>query len=98
MPDTVVAFFTLNRQSIDGVSAILRAIRTFRSASVDGSKIQFFPIATRIENAEQVKLEIALGYARTALLDFLPKEMQSRPREYWDKMEIAVLWTRSRRR
>lgn len=89
MPEIVVAFFTLNRQSIDGVAAILRAIHTFRSATVDGSKIQFFPIATRIENAEQVKLEVARGYSRTALSEFLPAEVRSRPREYWDKMEIA---------
>jgi hypothetical protein len=89
MPDVVVAYFTLNRQSIDGVSAILRSIRAFRSASIDGSSIDFFPIATRIENAEQGRLEVARGYARTALADFLPKAMQSSPREYWDKMEIS---------
>lgn len=89
MPQTVVAFFTLNRQSIEGVTAILRSIRAFRSPSVDGSQIEFFPIATRIENAEQVKLEIARRYARDALADFLPKMKQSHPREYWDKMEIA---------
>lgn len=89
MPQTVVAFFTLNRQSIDGVAAILRAIRDYRSASVDGSKIQFFPVATRIENAEQAKLEVARIFARDKLKDFLPSEMQSRPREYWDKMEIS---------
>jgi MinD-like ATPase involved in chromosome partitioning or flagellar assembly len=89
MPETVVAYFTLNRQSIDGVTAILRSIRAFRSASVDGSAINFFPIATRIENAEADRLEVARGYARAALLDFLPKVMQSRQREYWDKMEIS---------
>lgn len=89
MPEVVVAYFTLNRQSIDGVTAILRSIRAFRSASVDGSAIDFFPIATRIENAEQGRLEVARGYARAALADFLPKAMQSSPREYWDKMEIS---------
>jgi hypothetical protein len=89
MPDVVVAYFTLNRQSIDGVTAILRSIRAFRSASVDGSTIDIFPIATRIENAEQGLLEVARGYARAALAEFLPQAMQSSPREYWDKMEIS---------
>jgi hypothetical protein len=89
MPEAVVACFTLNRQNIDGVTAILQSIRAFRSASVDGSKIDFFPVATRIENAEQRRLEVARGYARAALADFLPRAKQSRPREYWDKMEIA---------
>lgn len=89
MPEAIVACFTLNRQSIDGVAAILRSIRAFRSSSVDGSAIEFFPVATRIENAEQKRLEIARGYARTTLAEYLPKTMQSRPREYWDKMEIS---------
>src|SRR3984893_16563779 len=39
MPDAVVACFTLNRQSIDGVAAVLRSIRGYRSASADGSRI-----------------------------------------------------------
>lgn len=89
MPEAVVACFTLNRQSIDGVAAILRSIRAFRSASVNGWAIDFFPVATRIENAEQGRLEVARGYARAALADFLPKAMQSRAREYWDRMEIS---------
>jgi cellulose biosynthesis protein BcsQ len=89
MPDTVVACFTLNRQSIEGVRAILTSIREFRSSTVDGSKIAFFPVATRIENAEQLRLERTRGYARNALANFLPTEYQSRPRDYWDSMEFA---------
>ena len=101
MPDAVVACFTLNRQSIDGVAAILRSIRNFRSASIDGSRICVFPVATRIENAEQAKLEVARTYARATLTDFLPSKTLSRDksqllpvrgqdsREYWDDMEIA---------
>lgn len=89
MPDIVAAYFTLNRQSIDGVTGILQSIRDYRSASVNGSEIIYFPIATRIENAEQEKLETARGYARETLAEFLPKKMQSNSREYWDKMEIS---------
>lgn len=89
MPDVLVPCFTLNRQSTDGAAAILQSIRAFHSASVNGSSIEFFPLATRIENAEQERLEVARGYARAALADFLPTAMQKRPREYWDTMEIA---------
>jgi MinD-like ATPase involved in chromosome partitioning or flagellar assembly len=89
MPDSIVACFTLNRQSIDGVTAILQSIRAFHSASVDGSKIEFFPVATRIENAEQARLEVARGYARSALAEFVPRKWQLGLRDYWDKMEIA---------
>jgi len=95
LPDAVVACFTLNRQSIEGVRAVLSSIRAYRSKSVDGSKIEFFPLATRIENAERDRLEIARKYARESLLEFLPakfsptKNPAANPREYWDKMELA---------
>jgi cellulose biosynthesis protein BcsQ len=89
MPETVVACFTLNRQSVEGVTAILRSIRSYRSPTVDGSKIGFFPLATRIENAEKVKLEVARVFAREQMSEFLPGEMKFNQREYWDAMEIA---------
>ena len=89
LPDTVVACFTMNRQSIDGVAAILRSIRAYRSDSADGSKIGFYPVATRIENAEHLRLETARGYARATLAEFLPYETQSQSRDYWDRMEIT---------
>ena len=89
LPDTVVACFTLNRQSIEGVAAVLRSIRAFRSGSIDGSKIALFPLATRIENAEQARLEVARNYARTSLSSFLPPDAQSSLRSYWDQMELG---------
>jgi cellulose biosynthesis protein BcsQ len=88
LPDTVVACFTMNRQSIDGVDAIIRSIRLFRSPTVDGSIMKFFPMATRIENAEKERLEIARSYAREKLAEFVPK-VTSRARAYWDDMEVA---------
>lgn len=89
LPDTVVACFTLNRQSIDGVRAVLGAIRNYRSPTVNGSTIKLFPVATRIENAEQTRLEVARGYARSTLAEFLPSGAQSDARAYWDKMELG---------
>jgi MinD-like ATPase involved in chromosome partitioning or flagellar assembly len=89
MPDWVVACFTLNRQSIDGVTAVLGSIRAYHAQTVDGSKITLFPLATRIENAEQAKLEVARGYARDQLAPFLPLDPRSSARAYWDNMEIA---------
>ncbi|SDC44408.1 Cellulose biosynthesis protein BcsQ [Variovorax sp. CF079] len=89
MPDAVVSCFTLNRQSIDGVVAVLRSIRSFRSKNLDSDRIDFYPIATRIENAEQARLETARAYARSAMAEFLPKDAQSSVRDYWDGMEIT---------
>jgi cellulose biosynthesis protein BcsQ len=89
MPDTLVACFTLNRQSIDGVAAILRSIRNYQSATVKGVAINLFPVAMRIEFSEHERLEIARGYARAAFSRFLPAETQDSARDYWDDMEIA---------
>ena len=79
----------MNRQSIDGVDAIIRSIRLFRSPTVDGAAIECFPMATRIENAEKERLEIARSYAREKLAEFVPAQAPSRERGYWDDMEIA---------
>ncbi len=88
MPDSVVACFTLNRQSIEGVAAILGSIQSFRGPTINGSEIALYPVATRIENQEQRKLEAARGRAREVFQQFLPREARAKPREYWDIMEI----------
>lgn len=88
MPDTVVACFTPNRQSVAGVSEVLNSIRSHNSARIDGSSIRFFPVATRIENLEPRKLEASRAYFRGRLGEFLPEQFSSAPREYWDAMEI----------
>lgn len=85
MPDTVVACFTPNRQSVTGVSEVLHSIR---SQAIDGSAIRFFPVATRIENLEPRKLEASRAYFRGRLAEYLPEKFESKPREYWDSMEI----------
>ena len=87
MPDTVVACFTPNRQSVTGVSEVLKSIRAFKSQTLNGSAIRFFPVATRIENLEPRKLEASRAYFRGRLAEFLPEQFGS-AREYWDLMEI----------
>lgn len=89
LPDVVVPCFTMNRQSIEGVAAILRSIRAYRSPTVDGSKIAFFPVATRIESGEKDRLEAARAFARSEMQSFVPADAVRNPREYWDQMEIA---------
>ncbi|MFL6857556.1 MAG: hypothetical protein ACJ8EB_06555 [Allosphingosinicella sp.] len=88
MPDTVVACFTPNRQSVSGVSEVLHSIRSHNSTTIEGSKIRFFPVATRIENLEPRKLESSRAYFRGRLGEYLPESFRSSPREYWDSMEI----------
>lgn len=84
LPDTVVACFTPNRQSVAGVSDVLHSIRSYQSGAIDGSAIRFFPLATRIENLEPRKLEASRAYFRGRLAEFLPEQFRARAREYWD--------------
>lgn len=89
LPDLVVACFTMNRQSVEGVAAILRSIRAYRTPTTDGSKIAFYPLATRIENNESRRLEVARHYARDLMQEYLPNTSRFDSRTYWDKMEIS---------
>lgn len=88
MPDTVVACFTPNRQSILGVADVLQSIRDFGPPAAGGPAILFYPMATRIENLEPRKLEASRGYFRRKLARFLPDRFVDSPRDYWDSMEI----------
>jgi MinD-like ATPase involved in chromosome partitioning or flagellar assembly len=97
MPDIVVAFFTLNRQGIDGCAAVAKSI----AAAVEayrGESIKIYPVPTRIENAEAEKLEAAIGYARR-LFSPLLMHVQSNRREpnlqeqaeYWKGVETPYI-------
>jgi hypothetical protein len=89
MPDIIVAFFTLNRQGIDGCAAvatsITNAVRAYR-----GESIKIYPVPTRIENAEAEKLEAAIGYARRLFAPLLT-HVQINHREA-DLQEQAEYW------
>jgi MinD-like ATPase involved in chromosome partitioning or flagellar assembly len=65
MPDMLVVFFTLNRQSIKGTAAVTQSIRSQRA------QIPVFPVPTRIENTETDKRDAALAYARRIFAPFL---------------------------
>ena len=97
MPDILVACLTLNRQSIQGVAAILASIQAWRSAAaqnrqastVQHAELRMFPVATRIENSEKDKLEAARKLARETLKPFLDPSDAEDPRKYWDDMEVT---------
>jgi cellulose biosynthesis protein BcsQ len=88
LPDILVPCFTLNRQSIEGVTSVLRAIRDWRSGRPDAPQILFLPVATRIENAEKDRLDAARQIARTALKSFLPNSGKDEA-GYWQRMEVT---------
>jgi cellulose biosynthesis protein BcsQ len=53
LPDTIVAVFTPNRQSIDGAIQILRQAVDYRRRSDDLRALRVFPLASRIEVNEK---------------------------------------------
>src|SRR5262249_46865413 len=50
LPDMLLVFFTLNRQSIEGAAAVASSVRAQRGVS-----FPIYPVPTRLENGEQVK-------------------------------------------
>jgi cellulose biosynthesis protein BcsQ len=91
MPDMVVACLTLNRQSIEGVASVLNSIRSWESSvnRADNTQIRFFPVATRIENSEKEKLDVARARVREVFRPFLAEQDVSDTRRYWDDMEVT---------
>ena len=89
MPDTLLVFFTLNRQSISGAAAVAHSIQVQRP------DMPIFPVPTRIENSESDKRDAALAFARRIFTPFLQhiqtersgidKQQQA---EYWNQVEI----------
>ena len=98
LPDVLVACFTLNRQSIEGVAAVLASVASQHEAAASQSKapslsspgpVDFFPLAMRIENAEKTKLDKARSLTRRTFSTWLPLRYKREIRRYWDQMEIT---------
>lgn len=89
MPDLLVVFFTLNRQSIKGAAAVAASV----SAAVKANRneaLRIFPVPTRLEEAEKEKLDLAVKYARRVFAPFL---MHVQP--FQDKPDLdaqAIYW------
>jgi CobQ/CobB/MinD/ParA nucleotide binding domain len=66
MPDQLVVLFTLNRQSIRGVSAVAASIRAQR-----GDTLPIFPVPTRIDQGESERADRAERDAQRRFVDFL---------------------------
>jgi cellulose biosynthesis protein BcsQ len=89
LPDVLVACLTLNRQSIDGVASILDSARSWRKSQAQAAELAMFPVVTRVENSEKLKLDAARSTARRVLQTFLPRSDAETQREYWDDMEVT---------
>ena len=93
MPDLLVVFFTLNRQSIRGASAVAASVRSQR-----GDAFRIYPVPTRIENGEQDKLVAAIAFARRVFAEFLIHVQSNRRKvdlsqqaSYWRDVETPYV-------
>jgi MinD-like ATPase involved in chromosome partitioning or flagellar assembly len=93
LPDVLAVFFTLNRQSIKGAAAVTSSVRAQRGAS-----FPIYPVPTRIENGEQVKLKFASAYARRTFAPFLLHVQSDRSKivldeqaTYWHEVETPYI-------
>jgi MinD-like ATPase involved in chromosome partitioning or flagellar assembly len=93
LPDTLVVFFTLNRQSIKGAAAVAASVRAQRGVS-----FPIYPVPTRLENGEQEKLRIATTYARRTFAPLLLHVQSDRSKvalneqaEYWHEVETPYI-------
>ena len=82
MPDVIVGCFTLNNQSIEGVSAIFRSVIAQRG----DRKLAMYPMATRVELGEKEKVDAARRHARGVFKDYVNGKSSSR--DYWSSMEV----------
>ncbi|MFI5910774.1 FxSxx-COOH system tetratricopeptide repeat protein [Dactylosporangium sp. NPDC051541] len=84
LPDVVVNCFTLSIQSVDGAVAVSESIRHQRR----GRPLRFLPALMRVEDAEQLKLEIGRDYARRRFRPFLEHGSPDEANRYWGDVEV----------
>ena len=84
LPDTIVASFTMNDQSIEGAAAVARSVMRQRGEH----SINLVPVAMRIEDAEQAKLDAGRDFARRSFASLLPRMSADEADRYWGEVEI----------
>jgi len=84
MPDSLVAMFTLNRQSVDGVAAVLESIKPQRAAS----GLRIFPVVARVELGEKERLDAARERTRPKFNKYVIEDGSVDVQRYWGDMEI----------
>lgn len=83
LPDTVVNCFTMNGQSIEGAAATATWIRS-RAAR----PVRILPVPTRIEDAEQGKLEAGRDLVQRLFASFLEHLDPPARERYWGEIEV----------
>ncbi len=72
LPDRLVAVFTPNRQSLAGVTEIVRRAVAYRGRSSDLRRLLVFPLASRVEMSED-RLRHEWRYGSSDLIGYQPR-------------------------
>ena len=88
MPDELVVFFTLNRQSVEGASSAAKSVTDQRKKPNGSPGMKIWPIPTRIDDAEKERLEIAREYARNVFSPYLWHLSRKERVEFWGMAEV----------
>ena len=91
MPDELVIFFTLNRQSIYGSAAAAKSACNQRQMPTGEPGMKAWPIPTRVDNAEKERLDAARKFAREAHGPLLWHLSRSERSDYWGMAEVPYL-------
>jgi MinD-like ATPase involved in chromosome partitioning or flagellar assembly/uncharacterized protein (DUF2267 family) len=84
LPDVLVVCFTLNDQSIDGASEVVRRI----SGRYRDRNIRILPVPMRIESGEKEKLDIGRALARIKFEGFPAGLSPEAGLRYWGAVEV----------
>jgi Mrp family chromosome partitioning ATPase len=88
MPDELVVFFTLNRQSIVGAAATAASADAQRRLPAGEPALKVWPVPTRVDTSEQDRLGRAREIAREQFAPFLWHIPLSLRPDYWGSNEI----------
>ncbi len=92
MPDILVVCFTYNNQSIEGAAAVARSAVEGRRKlmKVTGeTNFNVFPVPTRVDQSEMVKLQARQKYAWRTLGDLLNPSINRD--SYWPSVEVPYV-------
>ena len=89
MPDILAVFFTLNNQSLLGAEAVASSVRTYPERK--DKPVRIFPILTRLDPSEKVKLDAGRQEAKIRFSRFLDHLSPNERDDYWGSIGLPYI-------
>jgi hypothetical protein len=89
MPDELVVCFTLNRQSIYGVSSAARSAFRLRRTATGEPTLKIWPVPSRVEAFEKDRLEFASIVARAQFSGLMHQLNPEQEDVYWGEIGVG---------